>query len=942
MHYCGVSKSPMRRIWQHICYTRFAHYGRKDLPLHYKRVAAINCDSMYAFCPLAYTPNETRLQVESFYIGLTDFSLNYTNYLKSNRVSSSPDGRSIGAQCRFKSKCPSLKWRPSMLPLQRCDLTIYSCAATGSTGFKLEDLLLSTHQLSAPTSYSVQPGTCDATNWDIVCMLFGKSMISFNNGPTITLSEARLYFKMNCISDFTVSEWKCKAVHAKVKILYNRLLSSLQGLSEYDKTAKLYASMGLADKFYNTYQRSCALKQVKKAFDYCHVRPPPKQLPFRLQYDMCVSKTKLSRSIRYIVGACALPQSARTVVVDRTHIVNKSPTRVCDIVLNSIVTARDWTLTPWEHSDLCNAGLHPCRETYGCRCMAFRADEYNGPFSDIVQLNLKTIPVPDSRVVFHRLITSLLSYQQRLQRFTSVSVTTGKVKQLAYECNNFRGRRAACHGPSPPTLREVRAMAKYFKGCVLQRLDKNSNMLFISCKHFYWQQMYKTFEFAATGSPLGGLNYVASKLSPEDYVKRKKDAYSWHHIAPFSGRRNNITNSMQMAQADPVQKFSKEKARPMVRCHREPDRMLKHRICRVGFFILMQSGLDHLGVSSTRLLAYLDRWKHRRQLATSAASFELMDDMSGFYTSLNRIGVLERAKYVLDRFKERHRKPRHWLRLQCHGNFPVRFGKSSSDDYVSVHVDDVQDVLQWATNFSCFMLGTVMLEQVLGLFQGCALSVILALMTAAADEAHWLALLGADRPLVCGLRYVDDRYLRFVYLLNNPESKATAYLLKTESSCIYMEGIVCEVVDPGPFLESIISEEADGKLVMRHYNKNWESIDLHGRPLYLSQPSRASFCGQSKIDGYRMARLRAVVSHCSSFGLQMLAVQQTIAEWLLGLGDEIADVLRVVTRLWKKHYKPRKVWTYLRNYIKNWKNRWTDDGYEDCSSQLDSSQSVGC
>ena len=61
-----------------------------------------------------------------------------------------------------------------------------------------------------------------------------------------------------------------------------------------------------------------------------------------------------------------------------------------------------------------------------------------------------------------------------------------------------------------------------------------------------------------------------------------------------------------------------------------------------------------------------------------AKAKKVMDDMSGFYTSLDRSGVLQRAKYAIDKFKKRFRKPKHWLLVANRGYGAVKFGKSSS------------------------------------------------------------------------------------------------------------------------------------------------------------------------------------------------------------------------------------------------------------------------
>ena len=314
--------------------------------------------------------------------------------------------------------------------------------------------------------------------------------------------------------------------------------------------------------------------------------------------------------------------------------------------------------------------------------------------------------------------------------------------------------------------------------------------------------------------------------------------------------------------------------------------------------MLMHSGLDHFGINNTRLMMYSNRWKYRESFGTAVQTLELFDDMSGFYTCLDRAGVLQRAEYVCNKYKHRHRRGRHWISVTRRGNQRPKFGKSSfNDDFVSIHVDEIYDVLTWASKFSCFKLGDHFLQQTLGLFQGCALSVILALFTAAADEDRWLSSLGADRKLIYGFRYFDDRFLSFTYQMFSATSRAKATYLRDTSSRIYMDGIVCEPEDPPNFLESAITERPDGTLLLMHNNKNWDSVCTHGSQCIITQLPRCSFHTSSILDGYRLSRIKSVVRHSNTeFGM-ITAALQLITEWTTCLGDNVEDVIRMLKSL---------------------------------------------
>lgn len=755
---------------------------------------------------------------------------------------------------------------------------------------------------------NVKPGSHDATDWCAVGELFGDTVVTINDTFQLKLRNAVIPIHKHVVSSMRIDEWNCSAVFAASSFTFSKIIASVRHCGRLSRIAKLYTCLNLTDRLYNTFSKKQAMSCVNRAFAHFKVKKPPLQLSVRVPYEMAVSRSELVRATRYIACATDLPASAQRVVLDRTSLVRKAASRVADLCTNAVKWASNWSLhSPWEHSDLCIAGchhtsaLHPRRSTYGESCLAFRADEYIGRHSDAVNTNLNAVPSPDRQAVFHGIVTGLLSYQQQLQRFTSVDISVHKIKELATRCNKFTP-----HSGEYISTSAIKAMAGYFSDCVMHGLDKNGKMLFISCKRFHWHLLYTTFEFAATGSPSVGLNYAVSTLTPAQYISRKKDTYAWSHIAKFKCGGKKPANT-KIARADGIQKFTKEKARPMVRCHREPERLLKRRICRAGFFVLLHAGLDQFGIFQTRLQAYSDRWKYREAQGDLAATFNLMDDMSGFYTCLDRSGVLDRAKYVIDKFKARHRRGRHWLSVPIRGNGAVKFGKSS-EGCVNIHVDEIFAVLLWASDFSCFMLGIHFLVQLLGLFQGCALSVILSLMTAGADEDRWLCSLGNDRRLVVGFRYFDDRFIWFIYFVDCLESKARAKQLMADAPGIYMVGIVCEPEDPPDFLESTILESPDGHVILMHNNKNWDHVAEHGRQKIITQLPRSSYTSKTIIDGHRMSRLRSIVKHANSFEAKIRASLQMVVEWVICLGDTMDDAARILMKLREKRSQPLEVW----------------------------------
>ena len=901
VNYCGVTKRPMDRIWQHILAARFAAFGCTKSVTHYRRVAQLDCEFFYAFIPLAYVPNRTREHYERFIIHTFKYNLNYVNFdCYSLKRRDTPNRK--GFYSRLRSTKPHLSFLPTLSSSRVLDLSIYTSIEDSNFNPRLDDLLRTTERVSNLTIH-VSSGAADATDWYQIQEFFGSSMITTPTGFTTTLPSIQEAIKKKCFSTFTITKLVCPKFYCNPEITYSALFSSLSNKPQQMRIAKLYAYLDASTLIYNTRERKRARNLLYRAFQQFKIRMPPQSLSIRVQYPQMIHKETLVQAGRYLVQACSLPASAKHLIYSRTTIVNKGANTIGDICCNNLRWSPLFDINePWPCCMQCKSMPHlPHRDTYGNSCLAFRADEYHGPFSDVLKLNLRTIPHPDRHSVFHGLVTGLLSFNQHLQRFTNNTINVTRIKELSSQCIRYR----------MPTLcsihtSRVKSFASEFDGCVRYGLDKNTKMLFVCCPHFHWHLIRTTFEFAATGHPSAGLNYTISIVTPAQYLRDKRETYKWTHIAPFKLACTNGCPD-RLALADAVQKYTKDKGRPMIRCHREPERLLKSRVCKAGFFILTHSKLDHFGITNTRLSQYSSRWKYRESLGTTA---QVLDDMSGFYTCLDRSGVLQRAQYILEKFKRSHRRGKHWISVPRRGKSTPKFGKTTNcDDFVSLHVDDIYEILVWASQFSNFKLGRHFLTQVLGLFQGCALSVILALYTAAADEDRWLSSLGNDRRLIYGFRYFDDRCLWILYFPLSTTSRSRATELKHLCTTFYMHGIECEPEPPPCFLESIITELPNGTLDFQHNNKNWDNVLLHRCQSIYSQLPRCSYQFCSIIDGYRISRLKSVITHSNTtIGKTTAAIQQ-VTEWHTCLQDEFDDILRVLKCLLRNPpQKTRDIW----------------------------------
>ena len=89
-----------------------------------------------------------------------------------------------------------------------------------------------------------------------------------------------------------------------------------------------------------------------------------------------------------------------------------------------------------------------------------------------------------------------------------------------------------------------------------------------------------------------------------------------------------------------------------------------------------------------------------------------------------------------------------------------------------------------------------------------------------------------------------------------------------------------------------------------------------------------------------MSRLRSIVAHSNTLEGKISSVIQMITEWTVCLGDDMADVRRIMKRLYTKKRKPVMVWHLILKIIDEFSvqqlvERYKDPAYEsDCSHNL--------
>ena len=165
-----------------------------------------------------------------------------------------------------------------------------------------------------------------------------------------------------------------------------------------------------------------------------------------------------------------------------------------------------------------------------------------------------------------------------------------------------------------------------------------------------------------------------------------------------------------------------------------------------------------------------------------------------------------------------------------------------------------------------FTLGTLILKQKFGLFQGCPLSVYLALSIAfVAEHDARLSTLGTS---IRGLRYVDDK-MGITIAENNQIAIQQAELDLKEYNEFYHHSLSVKEEPPvqkGPQITKYIYighilTNTGKEIIREYYNKNWHHYNraYPFRQVFKLEQHYGSYCDKMSIRGQRMGRLLSII-----------------------------------------------------------------------------------
>ena len=212
-------------------------------------------------------------------------------------------------------------------------------------------------------------------------------------------------------------------------------------------------------------------------------------------------------------------------------------------------------------------------------------------------------------------------------------------------------------------------------------------------------------------------------------------------------------------------------------------------------------------------------------------------------------------------------------------------------------------VIRWATKYRTFALGKILLKQKFGLFQGCPLSVYLALSIAFISEHD--ARLSNLGMLIRGLRYVDDK-MGITIAENNPISIHAAETNLVEYNQFYHSSLSVKEETPVQqrlgitkyiYIGHIITNNGKG-IVREYFNKNWHHYNRNYpfRQVFKLEQHYGSYCDVTSLLGQRKGRLLAIIRSTDAPRLRQVLCEK-LFEYTNGLGDPISFTIRILRRL---------------------------------------------
>jgi hypothetical protein len=304
----------------------------------------------------------------------------------------------------------------------------------------------------------------------------------------------------------------------------------------------------------------------------------------------------------------------------------------------------------------------------------------------------------------------------------------------------------------------------------------------------------------------------------------------WKRFTSFNG-------SLPYAYVMPKNK-DLEKIRPIVSYSVHPLRPMLRRASRALRYMLKEIPHTHFNLDRTD--TFINDTLNIYKLFKNEGFEHVMavaGDIKQMYTELPHDFILEAVDWLCDTFfkqtRRQHVSAPRFARTGAHG------GRDTNDaTMVTFSLKELREIIEFDLKNAIFTVGDIMLQQTIGIPMGSPISPILAVvMCAYSEHKHTMERKQLNKPIVRGLRYVDDAIMFAGY---NPSSNLISEgkaLTEIESVMVgaYHKNLIVEKetnLHYIPMLESILDTTTEG-FSAKFWHKNAESIRMSNTQTFL-------------------------------------------------------------------------------------------------------------
>ena len=836
---------------------------------------------------------------------------------------------------------------PSIPKSMRADKTVFEITAqvAGQHDMinimttRLEDIAKVWYQHG---TFSINPGRFDNSGWSVLLTTFPGSIFKrMDTEEHLSIddlkrccSKAPEDYSMNVIT-IKIAYLTRSAFFMKNEASLAVIRARLRMLTTPQQRIEIYR-MQYAMEFEPTNMRQKRRSLLLLLCRQMGLKPLKLQYILPVHYHHHLDMSKLHRCIHTIIGKMKVPNDVKSYIEWLTKVVRKKPMfSKQPKYLNSKKHIMTFDETPWDHCQECavpnqfwiGAPRQEVPLTNQVQCISTFPARHQPLYSRCraLQFSCNTQPFQFGTKTWRVVKEGLSCFIDSLPKNTEIDHKT--VESLSRYCVMSRmDRNKANKRLAIITSMDVNRTTKTLENFYVEPFDKNKGEVYITCPFMAWHLLKKTYDWTGVDP-----QYEIIRDQTPDMIIQEMTT-SWDHLSHgLTSKLPPMIKNGRLGLATAYQKYGKPdpKKRPVIDLKFDPAINIRKAAARAGIFCLNNikgHGSFHLS-NSNSLRERLDRIQDYFKTMAEENNIQdpmiimMSDDIEGFFTNVDAEAAIAAHERVIQIYlaqfanKKRVGKRRFQATARNSNKIYVPVAKNIkpgpgcqntskfAGKYSTVRLKELTAIIRWTTQYRTFTLGTLTLKQKCGLFQGCPLSVYLALSIAFVSEHD--ARLSTMGRSIQGLRYVDDK-MGITIAENNQAAITTAKLELAEYNNIYHQSLTVKEEKPVQskpgctkyiYIGHIITNT--GKTIIReYYNKNWHHYDriFPFRQVFKLEQHYGSYCDITAIQGQRMGRLMAIIRSTDTTRLRQVLCEK-LFEYTNGLGDPPTFTVRLLRRL---------------------------------------------